>query len=66
VSKKTLDRQASPTVTDLMHAYGDRFPALAAIAASATGARRDNGWEFGLQRILDGLEILIAKRRSPC
>lgn len=57
--------QAGPTVTDLMRAYGDRFPALAAVTATATGSRRDAGWEFGLRCILDGIELLIAGRPSP-
>jgi AcrR family transcriptional regulator len=61
----TTERALSPAVTGLLHAYGDRFPALIAAAGStAAGASRDNGWRFGLDRILDGLELLITKRAS--
>jgi AcrR family transcriptional regulator len=60
----TTERALSPAVTELLHAYGDRFHALIAAAGSAAGASRDNGWRFGLDRILDGLELLIAKRAS--
>jgi AcrR family transcriptional regulator len=60
----TTERSLSPDVTELLDAYGDRFPALIAAAASAAGASRDNGWRFGLDRILDGLESLIATRPS--
>ncbi|MFI9383646.1 TetR/AcrR family transcriptional regulator [Kutzneria sp. NPDC052558] len=38
-------------------AHGDRFPALVAATADATG---DSSWEFGLARIFDGLTQLIA------
>ena len=60
----TTERALSPAVTELLHAYGDRFPALIAAAGAAGGASRDNGWRFGLDRILDGLELLITKRAS--
>jgi hypothetical protein len=60
----TTERALSPAVTQLLHAYGDRFPALIAAAGAAGGASRDNGWRFGLDRILDGLELLITKRAS--
>lgn len=40
-------------------ARGDRFPALVAATADASP---DSGWEFGLARIFDGLELLITGR----
>ncbi|MER5351026.1 TetR/AcrR family transcriptional regulator C-terminal domain-containing protein [Kitasatospora sp. NPDC002551] len=44
----------------LVHRHADRFPALAAALASPDG--RDQALDFGLERILDGLEVLIARR----
>ncbi|MGW7688375.1 TetR/AcrR family transcriptional regulator [Streptomyces asiaticus] len=48
---------------DLMQAHGERFPALAAALASAAQSDgQDQAWDFGLQRILDGLAALIDQR----
>ncbi|WP_411128136.1 TetR/AcrR family transcriptional regulator C-terminal domain-containing protein [Streptomyces sp. x-19] len=44
----------------LVHQHADRFPALAAAMASQDG--RDQALDFGLERILDGLEALITRR----
>ncbi|MFD3513822.1 TetR/AcrR family transcriptional regulator C-terminal domain-containing protein [Streptomyces sp. NPDC058657] len=44
----------------LVHQHADRFPALAAAMASQDG--RDQALDFGLERILDGLEALITHR----
>ncbi|MFI1254351.1 TetR/AcrR family transcriptional regulator C-terminal domain-containing protein [Streptomyces netropsis] len=44
----------------LVHQHADRFPALAAAIASQDG--RDQALDFGLERILDGLEALITRR----
>ncbi|MGW7576305.1 TetR/AcrR family transcriptional regulator C-terminal domain-containing protein [Streptomyces sp. NPDC054765] len=44
----------------------DRFPAVAA-AVAATGAdrtSRNQAWEFGLERILDGLEAYMSRGRG--
>jgi len=43
-------------------AHGDRFPALVAATDDAADAAADGGWEFGLARIFDGLELLITGR----
>jgi AcrR family transcriptional regulator len=58
----TADRRLSPLLTDLVRRDKERFPAL--VAATDEGGRQadDNGWTFGLDRILDGLEQLIASR----
>jgi AcrR family transcriptional regulator len=51
------------TLGDLMRTHGERFPALAAALAAPDGSEgRDQAWEFGLQRILDGLAALIDER----
>jgi AcrR family transcriptional regulator len=45
--------------------HSERFPALsAAIADGAFGEEDDGSFEFGVQRVLDGIEVLI-KRRMP-
>ncbi len=44
----------------LVHQHADRFPALAVAIASRDG--RDQALDFGLERILDGLEALITRR----
>jgi AcrR family transcriptional regulator len=47
----------------LMQAHGERFPALAeAFASAVQSGGQDQAWEFGLQRILDGLAALIDQR----
>lgn len=59
----TTGKQFSPIMQELLHRHGDRYPALtSAVGAAAADTSHDNGREFGLRRILDGLEILIAER----
>jgi AcrR family transcriptional regulator len=61
----TSDKQFSPAMAALLYRDGDRYPALtAAISSAAPDPHHDNGREFGLRRILDGLEKLIAERSS--
>jgi len=58
-----LEAQLGAILGDLMQAHGDRFPALTgALASAAQSDGQDQAWEFGLQRILDGLATLIDKR----
>jgi hypothetical protein len=46
-----------------MQPHGERFPTLtAALASAAQSDGQDQAREFGLQRILDGLAILIDQR----
>ncbi|MEU6236818.1 TetR/AcrR family transcriptional regulator C-terminal domain-containing protein [Kitasatospora sp. NPDC047058] len=47
----------------LVREHADRFPALAAAITAPDG--RDQALDFGLERILDGLEALIARRGRP-
>ncbi|MFD7918282.1 TetR/AcrR family transcriptional regulator C-terminal domain-containing protein [Streptomyces sp. NPDC059740] len=52
-------------LTEVLHDHPDRYPALAAALASPAGPQdRDQALEFGLERILDGLAALIARRRT--
>jgi AcrR family transcriptional regulator len=52
------------SLTEIMSTEAARFPHL--LAAMRTSAGGENqGLEFGLQRILDGLELLISARSQP-
>ncbi|MCB5908031.1 TetR/AcrR family transcriptional regulator C-terminal domain-containing protein [Streptomyces sp. SF28] len=55
----------SAALNELLVGRSDRFPALtSAVAAGAAECGRDQALEFGLERILDGLESLIARRAA--
>ncbi|MFJ9034736.1 TetR/AcrR family transcriptional regulator [Streptomyces sp. NPDC102274] len=57
------EAQLDAVLGELMQAHGERFPALtAALASAARSGGQDQAWEFGLQRILDGLAALIDQR----
>jgi AcrR family transcriptional regulator len=54
----------SAVMAELLRERGAQYPALAK-ALAATGAEpegRDQAWEFGIQRILDGLAVLMDGR----
>lgn len=58
------ETQLVATITELLRRYGERFPALAAtMTAAATEGPQEQAFDFGLDRILDGLQALIAQRR---
>ncbi|MFJ4677794.1 MULTISPECIES: TetR/AcrR family transcriptional regulator [unclassified Kitasatospora] len=46
---------------DLVHTHADRYPALAAALAEPPGGR-DDAYDFGIARILDGIAALIDHR----
>lgn len=53
-------------ITELLREHADRFPALAAtMTSAATEGPREQAFTFGLDRLLDGLQLLIAQRRKP-
>ncbi|REF00685.1 TetR/AcrR family transcriptional regulator [Thermomonospora umbrina] len=54
--------QRQPDLSTLPDHAADRFPALSAAIASAADPTPDRSREFGLQRLLDGLEVLITQR----
>ncbi|MEV5987727.1 TetR/AcrR family transcriptional regulator [Streptomyces sp. NPDC052051] len=57
------EAQLGTVLSDLMRKHGERFPALtAALTSAARSDGRDQAWEFGLRRILDGLAVLIDQR----
>ncbi|MDT5024510.1 MAG: hypothetical protein QOE61_936 [Micromonosporaceae bacterium] len=50
-------------IGEQLRRHGDRFPALiATMAAEAADGGHDQAFEFGLDRILEGLDILITQR----
>jgi hypothetical protein len=52
-------------ITELLREHGDRFPALAAtMTSAATQGQQEQAFTFGLDRILGGLQLLIAQRRK--
>ncbi|NYI07720.1 TetR/AcrR family transcriptional regulator [Allostreptomyces psammosilenae] len=60
------EAQLGPLLAEVMREHGERFPALSeAIASAARPGAGDQAWEFGLQRILDGLAVLIHQRTTP-
>lgn len=57
------DAQLAVMLGTVMREHGDVFPALgAALASAAEHGGRDEALEFGLERILDGLGLLVARR----
>ncbi|MFD1930014.1 TetR/AcrR family transcriptional regulator [Nonomuraea mangrovi] len=57
------EAQFSGALGELMQAHAERYPAIAAALTSASRhGGHDQALEFGLQRILDGLGLLIAQR----
>ncbi|MEU9304418.1 TetR/AcrR family transcriptional regulator C-terminal domain-containing protein [Streptomyces sp. NPDC048269] len=57
------DAQLAVMLGEVMRMHGAEYPALgAALASAAEHGGRDQALEFGLERILDGLGLLIARR----
>ena len=44
--------------------HADRFPAVAAAMADAAGGDQDQAFGYGIARILDGVEVLLRRRRA--
>lgn len=59
------EAQLGVILGDLIQTHGESYPALSAAFASAVESDgQDQAWEFGLQRILDGLAALIDRRAA--
>lgn len=52
----TTNGQVGVTISDLVQRHSDRFPVLSQFVATGATSSTDLGREFGLQRLLDGLE----------
>jgi AcrR family transcriptional regulator len=61
----TAETDLTDAMLTLVHRQPDRFPALAATLAAAAGeSDQDNALDFGADRVLDGVELLIAGRAA--
>jgi AcrR family transcriptional regulator len=57
------EQQFGTVIAELLAAHGDRYPAVAtALASASRPGSPDRALEFGLERIFDGLGVLIAQR----
>lgn len=63
-SSRQPENQMTATITVVLRDQSDRFPALTTtMTAAATDGGNDQAFEFGLDRILDGLDMLMSRRR---
>ncbi|MEV6954757.1 TetR/AcrR family transcriptional regulator C-terminal domain-containing protein [Streptomyces sp. NPDC051183] len=59
------DAQLATALGEVMRVHGERYPALtAALASVAADGGQDQALGFGLDRILDGLGLLVARRAA--
>jgi hypothetical protein len=58
------EEHITTVLTEVLSTQADRFPGLAAAMQSVEG-NENQGLAFGLDRILDGLELLITQRTNP-
>lgn len=57
------DAQLTSVLGEVMRVHGEKYPALgAALASVAEAGGQDQALDFGLERILDGLGLLVAER----
>jgi AcrR family transcriptional regulator len=59
-AQKGGEEQLTAAMTLVLREHADRFPAVAAALADADAP--DQAFAFGLERILDGLEVLLGRR----
>lgn len=57
------EEEVTQSLAEILTTESDRFPNLAAALRTAAGSE-NQGLEFGLDRILDGLELLISARKD--
>ncbi|MEU4290372.1 TetR/AcrR family transcriptional regulator [Kribbella sp. NPDC026596] len=57
------EEEITQSLAEILSTEGDRFPSLTAAMRTAAGSE-NQGLEFGLDRILDGLELLITARKD--
>ena len=57
------EEHITSALTDVLKTHADRFPGLAAAMRSIDG-NQNQGLTFGLDRILDGIELLITARKD--
>ncbi|MCI2418916.1 TetR/AcrR family transcriptional regulator [Saccharopolyspora sp. K220] len=58
------EKHLGAVLVELMREHGDRYPAVSAALAATREDTQDQALDFGLARILDGLEALVADRSA--
>ncbi|MEV4352182.1 TetR/AcrR family transcriptional regulator C-terminal domain-containing protein [Actinoplanes sp. NPDC049596] len=59
----TAESELTATIGLVLREHADRFPALtAAVTDAAARGGQDQAFRFGIERILDGMEVLIQRR----
>ena len=59
------EAQLNAAIAAVIQQHGDRFPHLAdAMGEAAAAGEQDQAFDFGLARILDGLDALVSSRLS--
>jgi AcrR family transcriptional regulator len=56
------EQELSKVLAGIIAEHGDRYPEVRAAFTETAPGGQDNALEFGLDRILDGLAVLIAER----
>jgi hypothetical protein len=51
-------------VSAVLEGHASQFPTLIAATAAGAFAPVDDPLKFGLERVLDGIEVLVPKRRT--
>ncbi|WP_435209732.1 TetR/AcrR family transcriptional regulator [Micromonospora sp. bgisy143] len=65
IDTDTPERAMEPGLSALLRGHERRFPALlAAVASSAAQDGQDQALDFGLSRILDGVQMLVTDRAA--
>lgn len=59
----TTEEDITAALTEVLSTHAERFPSLAT-AMRTTAGSENQGLEFGLDRILDGIELLITARKG--
>jgi len=57
------EEEITGSLAEILSTEAERFPSLTAALRTAAGSE-NQGLEFGLERILDGLELLISARKG--
>ncbi|SCF00361.1 transcriptional regulator, TetR family [Micromonospora coriariae] len=66
IPTETPEQAMEPALSALLRGHEQRFPALlAAVASAAAHDGRDQALDFGLSRILDGVQLLLTDRARP-
>jgi len=58
----TFEQRIAPGLADVLTTHGERYPEAVAAFTDPISSEPDEALRFGLERILDGLAVLIAER----